>query len=181
MSGHPCRSANAPSGLSMLSPTLNARRRPPIALRGSAPSRLSCFVSVNQDACYSPESVEGKFCELRHDGVLGSWHQALLESMMRSLREGTKPRRNVRDTHRRRGKGSAPGKEANDATGCSLPFGSAYAFLPRDLALLASDHRLRGALGRCGGGRSSCGRRSVFSSGGVRKPPPYASGRSQGD
>jgi hypothetical protein len=131
---------------------------------------------------YSPKCVEGEFCEVELPlyGVLGSWHPAPLESMMRSLREGREPRRNARDSQRR-GTSSAPGKEAKDATGCSLPFGRGYALLPRDFALLASDHRLRGALCRCGGGRRSCGWRSVGSSGGVRKPPPYASGRSRGD
>ncbi len=128
---------------------------------------------------YSPECVEGKFCELRFNGVLGSWHPPPLESMMRSLREGIEPGRNARDSQRRV-TGSAPGKQAKDATGCSLPFGRGYALLPRDLALLASDHHLRGAHCRCGGGRRSCGWRSVGCSGRVRKPPPYSSGRSQG-
>jgi hypothetical protein len=120
--------------------------------------------------------VNSQKLNFRLTEVLGSWHPAPLESMMRSLREGIEPGRNARDTQRR-GTGSAPGKEAKDATGCSLPLGSGYAFLPRDVALLASDHRLRGALWGCGGGRRSCGWRSVGSSGGVPKPPPYSSGR----
>ena len=47
---------------------------------------------------YSPECVEEEFCELRVDGVLGSWHPAPLESLMRSLRVGSEPRRRMRGT-----------------------------------------------------------------------------------
>jgi hypothetical protein len=57
---------------------------------------------------------------------------------MRSLREGTEPRRNARDSQRR-GTSSAPGKEAKDATGCSLPFGGIALFcLGILLSLLAT-------------------------------------------
>src|SRR5215203_6191634 len=69
VTAHPRHYANSSSTLAKLSPTPTVRRRTPIALRGTAPLRSSCFAHLNQDARCLPEYVKGASCELRHETV----------------------------------------------------------------------------------------------------------------